>query len=463
MAESVKELSSGTLTQANLASDGTLPVFTNNSSTTRVVRDVHVGTSTVTSAQARFSVDGIPVSESLESSAGTVIVPPSNSFDIEFNPALVQPTKKSLNFYQIDRVSNSEVNQYPITGIEQQGGSDTRFTYDFSGAGLGTTPSVGSAVDLVPPFHSNGPFGGQQECGYVKVAAETSYYFFIKDSNSTSILKRLNYGSDETAQGTETNIWNQSYGSPALDYKAMKFYGSGGGIIYEWDLTRAGGIVDNSSTYYTQHTGFVNNNSSYATGDAVNGVYFHSQGSQTFVRNLAVNTGYGMYYNNAYNTSSRKTVALYNSSEDRYYVLVGAGQFSSGTTHFAYFDGSQIATNTNNSYGISATNILAGDFRSYYANLTGGVSFDWYTPSWSKLDDNILALPSADTSWRLFKAEGGQLVYMNIEITGTQSLDTSYYNNLIPYGAINQTNTNLSYTAYSGISTKLRTQGVEIT
>ena len=462
MAEEVKELSSGTLTQANLASDGTLPVFTNNGSTTKVVRDVHVSTSTLTSTQARFSVDGIPVSQTLESSSGTVVVPPSNSLDIELNPALVQPTKKSLNFYQIDRVSNSEVNQYPITGITQQGASDTRFTYDFSGAGLSTTASVGSAVDLVPPFDNNGPFNGNQECGYVKVTAETSYYFYFKDNNSISTFKRINYGNDETTTGTATTIFTFSYGSPALDYTAMKLYASASGKIREYDLTKSGGL-DSSSSSYTEHTGFVNNNSSYATGDAVNGVYFHSQGSQTFIRNLAVSTGYGQYYNNAYNSSSRKTIALYNSSEDRYYVLVGAGQFSSGTTHFAYFEGSEIASNTGVGFSISKTDILAGNFRTYYSNLTGGVDYDWYTPSWSRIDDNILALPSADTSWRLFKAEGGQLVYMGIEITGTQSLDTTYYNNLIPYGSINQTNTNLSYTAYSGISTKLRTQGVEIT
>ena len=75
MAEEVKELSSGTLTQANLASDGTLPVFTNNGSTTKVVRDIHVGTSTVTSDQARFSVDGLPASTTFESATGTVVVP----------------------------------------------------------------------------------------------------------------------------------------------------------------------------------------------------------------------------------------------------------------------------------------------------------------------------------------------------------------------------------------------------
>ena len=96
-------------------------------------------------------------------------------------------------------------------------------------------------------------------------------------------------------------------------------------------------------------------------------------------------------------------------------------------------------------------------------NLTGGNTYNSYFHFISRLDDNVLAIPYSSTKWRLWKAEGGNLVYMNIEIDGTQALDDSYYNTLVPYGEINQTNTNLPYTAYTGISTKLRTQGVEIT
>ena len=460
MAESVKELSSGTLTQANLASDGTLPVFTNNSSTTRVVRDVHVGTSTVTSAQARFSVDGLPVSQTLESSAGTVVVPPSNSFDIEFNPTLVQPTKKSLNFYQLDRVSGSEVNIYPITGIDQEGNSDTRFTYDFSGANLSTTPSIGSAVDIVPPFDTQGPYDGQTLAQFVKVPAETSYYFWYKDSNSTSVFRRLNYGSDETATGTQTTLMNDSYHGPAMDFKAMKYYGSNSGTIKEWDLTKSGGLTTSD---FTAHTGFQSGNSSYFSADAVNNVYFGSQSTETWIRNLAVTTGNARISHSAQNTSHRRTIALYNSSEDRYYLLVGAQQFGSGTTHFSYFAASEIASNTSAQNDITKTNILNGNFQTYMGNLTGGNTYNSYFHFISRLDDNVLAIPYSSTKWRLWKAEGGNLVYMNIEIDGTQALDNSYYNTLVPYGEINQTNTNLSYTAYTGISTKLRTQGVEIT
>ena len=368
-----------------------------------------------------------------------------------------------MNFYQIDYVSNTEVNQYPITGIEQEGNSDTRFTYDFSGANLSTTPSIGSAVDLVPPFHNQGPFGGQYRCGYVKVAAETSYYFFYVDSNSTSQFKRLNYGNDETSQGTETTIFNQSYHAPTIDYKRMKFYGWAGGTIREWDLTRSGGIVDNSSTYYTEHSGFASGQSSYASGDAVNNVYCVSQSNATYFRNLALSTGRGRIYNNAYNTSDRRTVLMYNSSEDRYYLLVGAQQASSGSTYFGYFEASEIATNETNNFTITKTDISTGNFRSYLNGRTGGNMHDHYASQWSRLDDNILAIPYSNTSWRLWKCEGGHLVYMNIEVSGTQSTDTTYWNNLIPYGEINQTNTNLPYTAYTGISTKLRTQGVEIT
>jgi hypothetical protein len=462
MAESVKELSSGTLTQANLASDGTLPVFTNNSSTTKVVRDVHVGTSTVTSTQARLSVDGIPASETLESSTGTVVVPPSNSLDIEFNPTLVQPTKKSLNFYQLDYVDSNEVNIYPITGIEQEGTSDTRFTYNFAGASLGTTPSIGSAVDLVPPFHSQGPYGGQSLAQFVKVPAETSYYYWYKDSNSTSQFRRLNYGSDETAQGTQTTIFSTSYHGPALDFKRMKYYGSEGGNIREYDLTKAGGL-DSTSSSYTQYTGYQSGNSSYFSADAVNNVYFGSQSSETWIRNLALSAGNARINNNAYNTSHRRTIALYNSSEDRYYLLVGAQGFSTGNTHFSYFEASQIATNVTSNYSVNETDVLNGSFSSYLNSLTGGNSYDSMIHYLSRLDDNVLAIPYSSTKWRLWKAEGGNLVYLNIEIDGTQALDSTYYNTLVPYGEINQTQTNLPYTAYTGISTKLRTQGVEIT
>ena len=334
--------------------------------------------------------------------------------------------------------------------------------HDFSGANLGTTPSIGSATDLVPPFHNYGPYGAQQTAQFVKVPAETSYYFWYKDSNSTSIFKRLNYGNDETAQGTETTIFNNSYHGPALDFKRMKYYGTTNGTIREYDLTKSGGL-DSSSSSYTQHTGFQSGNSSYFSADAVNNVYFGSQSSETWIRNLAVTTGNGRIYNNSYNTSNRRTIALYNSSEDRYYLLVGAQQFSTGNTHFSYFAASEIASNTSANFSITKTDIFNGSMSSYMGGLTGGNSYNTYIQFVSRLDDNILAIPYSSVKWRLWKAEGGNLVYMNIEIDGTQQLDTQYYNNLVPYGEINQTNTNLSYTAYSGISTKLRTQGVEIT
>ena len=154
---------------------------------------------------------------------------------------------------------------------------------------------------------------------------------------------------------------------------------------------------------------------------------------------------------------------MYNSSEDRYYLLVGAQQFSTGNTHFSYFAASEIASNTSANFSITKTDIFNGSMSSYMGGLTGGNSYNTYIQFVSRLDDNILAIPYSSVKWRLWKAEGGNLVYMNIEIDGTQQLDTQYYNNLVPYGEINQTNTNLSYTAYSGISTKLRTQGVEIT
>jgi hypothetical protein len=462
MGESVKELSSGTLTQANLASDGTLTVFSNNGSTTRVVRDVHVGTSNVTSDGGRFSVDGIPVSTTLENSSGTAVVPPSNSFDIEFVPALTQPTKKTLNFFQIEFDNTSTVNLYPITGIEKEGNSDTRFTYNFAGVSLGTTASVGSATDIVPPFHSGGPFNSERRCEFAKVPAETSYYYFYVDSNSTSQFKRLNYGSDETAQGTDSTIWNASYHSPAMDHSRMKYYGSSNGVIREFDLLKSGGL-DSSSSSYTSHTGFYATNTSYASGDAVNNVYFHSQGSSTYIRNLALSTGYGTYTNNAYNTSDRHTIALYNSSEDRYYLLVGA-QSVENTTHFGYMEGSVIATNTSGGFTATRTNIITGNFRNYLNGLTGGNNYNYHAMQWSKLDDNILAIPYSATSWRLWKAEGGALVYMNIEITGTHSTSPgSRADNLIPYSDVTQTNTNLPYTSYTGISVQLRTQGVEIT
>lgn len=458
MAEEVKELSSGTLTQANLASDGTLPVFTNNGSTTKVVRDIHVGTSTVTSDGARFSVDGIPVSETFESSAGTVVVPPSNSLDIEFNPTLVQPTKKSLNFYQINRVSNSQVDLYPITGIEQEGNKDSRFTYTFPS--LGTTPSIGSAFDIVPPFGSNGPGNGQPMTQFVKVPAETSYYYWYKDGNSTAYFNRLNYGNDETATGTVSTIFSNSYHGPAFDFKAMKYYGSSGGTIREFDLTKSGGLTTSD---YTAHTGWFSSNSSYFSADAVNNVYAGSQGNTTYFRNLALSTGRGQYGHGASNGDNRRTILMYNSSEDRYYLIVSQGQFSSGTTGITYFEASELATNENTGFTVSKTDILAGDFRSYINGRTGGNNYDSYAMFLSRLDDNILAIPYSATSWRLWKGEGGHLVYMGIEISGTQSLNTTYANYLVPYGEINQTNTNLSYTGYSGISTKLRTQGVEIT
>ena len=242
----------------------------------------------------------------------------------------------------------------------------------------------------------------------------------------------------------------------------MKFYASESGVIREYDLLKAGGLTS-ANDMYTGHTGFYSTNTSYASGDAVNNVYFHSQGSETHIRNLALNTGYGTYTNNAHNTSDRQTIALYNSSEDRYYLLVGA-QAIENTTHFGYMEASEIASNTASGFSLTRTNIITGNFRNYLNGLTGGNNYNYHAMQWSKLDDNILAIPYSATSWRLWKAEGGTLVYMNIEITGTHSHSPgNRADNLIPYSDVTQTNTNLPYTAYTGMSVQLRTQGVEIT
>ena len=240
----------------------------------------------------------------------------------------------------------------------------------------------------------------------------------------------------------------------------MKYYGSSGGTIREFDLTKSGGLTTSD---YTAHTGWFSSNSSYFSADAVNNVYAGSQGNTTYFRNLALSTGRGQYGHGASNGDNRRTILMYNSSEDRYYLIVSQGQFSSGTTGITYFEASELATNENTGFTVSKTDILAGDFRSYINGRTGGNNYDSYAMFLSRLDDNILAIPYSATSWRLWKGEGGHLVYMGIEISGTQSLNTTYANYLVPYGEINQTNTNLSYTGYSGISTKLRTQGVEIT
>lgn len=463
MAETIKQFTNTTFTQADLSVDGsTIPVFTNDASTTKVVREIQVQDSDIKSGDATFAIDGTVVGDTFEDSTGNVVVPPSESLDIKFNTPVAAATKQSLTMRHVDFVSSTELNFTPITGYEVTGTSDSRFTYDFSGASLNTSVTVGTAEDFNPPFISGVPTNSNTDrFAVIQVPNENLYYYLAVDNNSSSRFGKLVYpgdGSAGSAAGTNTTIYSPSYGGPCFDYKNNKFYAvNGSGTIFEYDLTYAGGHPVGTTTA-TAHTGFYTTASTYATGGICNNHYFFKFSYNVYVRNLAASTGYGNF-SLAGDGPYPRIIALYNEDENRFYVITG--HQTRGFAEFKYFDAS-LTTNTGNGYALSPTTV-SSNFNSYMSGITGGSSYNHYTWNIEALDTNLVAIPYSNNEVRLYKAENGGLTYTGTAMTITSGFNTTTeYKSVIPIGNINETSTNLPYSAYD-ISTKVRTQGVEIT
>lgn len=461
MAEEIKQFTNTTFTQADLSVDGsTIPIFTNDASTTRVVREVQVQDSDIGSSDATFAIDGTVVGDTFSDCSGNVVVPPSESFDIKFSPAVAAATKQSLTLRHVDWVSSTQLNFTPITGLEVEGTSDSRFTYDFSGISFNTSVTVGTTEDYFPPLSNGTPVSANNyRYGVIQIPDEKIYYTFMVDADASSDFRKLTYtgdGSAGSAVGTATVLDAPSYGGPCFDYKNNRAFMKSGSTIYEWDLTRSGGHTGPNTA--TQHTGFYSTQSSYGTGAFCNNHYFYMFSGNILVRNLAVSTGYGQATAESGSPYPR-AIVLYNEDENRFYYLTGNG--TRNNCQFRYFDAS-VTTSTNNGYTITSTSI-SGNFNTYMTNLTGGSSYNHYTWLMEAVDTNLVCIPYSANEARLYKAENGGLTYTNISIPITNGFTTSTeYKAILPIGSVNETSTNLTYSNYD-ISTKVRTQGVEIT
>ena len=459
MPETIKQFINGTITQTSLEADrATLPIFTNNSSTTRIVRDIQVQDSDISVEEAELVIDNTVVMDSFEDAAGTVVVPPSNSLDIKLKTPVEFATKKSLNLRHVFYQNASTSPFTPITGLEKIGTSDSRFSYDFSAVSLGTTTTTGTAIDIIPPFTPAAlcNTAGTNRFSVFEVPAENLYYNFWVDNNSQMYFYKV----DKTSN-TVTQIASQSYSGPAFDYGNNKFYYKDGGTIFEFDLTVAGGILANNNNYRIQHTGFLGSQSTYATGGICNNHYFFAYLGNIYVRNLSQPTGYGEISSAYSNGPYSRVYALYNKEENRFYVF--AGSYSRDATYVYYFDAS-LTNSTASGYGIAKTTITS-NLKSYLENsVTGGSSYNPYSWTAETLDTNLVSLSYSDDATRLYKAEGGNLVYTGTEVTVTGGFNTgvSNFKTVHPAGSANDTTTNLPLSNYT-ISTKVRAEGVEIT
>jgi hypothetical protein len=461
MAEEIKQFTNTTFTQADLSVDGsTIPIFTNDASTTRVVREVQVQDSDIGSSDATFAIDGTVVGDTFADCSGNVVVPPSESFDIKLSPAVAAATKQSLTLRHVDWVSSTELNFTPITGLETLGTSDSRFPYDFSGVSLNTSVTVGTTEDYIGPLTGGTPTNSNLErYGVIQIPDENLFYTFRVDDNAQSSFQKLTYtgdGSAGSAEGTATAINSGNYTGPCFDYKNNKAFLKQSGTIYEWDLTRSGGHTDNTTA--TQHTGFYTTNSSYGTGAICNNHYFYFHSATVYVRNLAVSTGYGSFGGGS-SSSRPRVVALYNEDEDRFYVISGSTLRNGG--YLQYFDAS-VTTSTSSNYSITRTTVSTA-LNNYMISITGGSNYNHNLWEIEPVDVNLICIPYSANEARLYKAENGGLTYTGTSMTITGGFNTTTeYKAVLPIGSLNETNTNLSYSDYD-IATKVRTQGVEIT
>ena len=459
MPETIKQFINGTVTQTSLEADrATLPIFTNDSSTTRIVRDIQVQDSDILSAEANLVIDNTVVMDSFEDASGTVVVPPSNSFDIKLKTPVVLATKKSLNLRHVFYQNSSTAPFTPITGLEKIGTSDSRFPYDFSAVSLGTTTTTGTAIDIIPPYTPAALCNTTttNRFSVFEVPNENLYYNFWVDDNSQAYFYKV----DKTSN-TVTQIVNSSYSGPAFDYTNNKFYYKDGGSIYEFDLTVAGGILSNNNNYRITHSNFYSTQSSYATGGICNNHYFFAYAGTIYVRNLSQPSGYGQI-GSAYSQGPYSRVyALYNQTENRFYVF--AGSYSRDSTYVYYFDASQTESSVSG-YTIANTQITANLKNYLNDSVTGGSNYNPYSWTAETLDTNLVSLSYSDDATRLYKAEGGTLVYTGTEVTvpGGFNEGVVSFKTVQAAGSTNDTATDLPLSNYT-ISTKVRAEGVEIT
>jgi len=459
MPETIKQFINGTVTQTSLEADrATLPIFTNNSSTTRIVRDIQVQDSDILSSEADLVIDNTVVMDSFEDASGTVVVPPSNSLDIKLKTPVAFATKKSLNLRHVFYQNSSTSPFTPITGLEKIGTSDSRFPYDFSAISLGTTTTTGTAIDIIPPFTPAAlcNTSGASRFSVFEVPNENLYYNFWVDNNSQMYFYKV----DKTNNAV-TQILTQSYGSPAFDYNNNKFYFKDGSSIWEFDLTVAGGILANNNNYRIEHSGMFSTQSSYATGGVCNNHYFYAYSGTIYVRNLSQPSGYGVISGAYSNGPYSRIYALYNQTENRFYVF--AGSYARDSTYVYYFDASQ-TENPVSGYTVAKTTVTT-NLKSYLeSSVTGGSGYNPYSWTAETLDTNLVSLSYSDDATRLYKAEGGNLVYTGTEATVTGGFNTgaSNFKTVQAAGSTNDTTTNLPVSNYT-ISTKVRAEGVEIT
>jgi len=465
MAETIKELTNATVTDASLSNDGSrLAVFTNDANTTRVVREVQVQDTTFNAGDATFEIDGTTIGDSFEDSSGNVVVPPSKSFDIKLATPVAPATKSSLTFRYTKYVNNSQLDVIPVTGLEVIGTKDSRFAYDFSGANLSTTVSVGSLTDMIPPLNDDLTGNGTDVRFYFyQIPAENLYYHIRMDNNSDFVFFKTEYSGDGGPGSTRvstTQIESRSYGGGAFDWKNNKLYYKAGAEIKEFDLTKAGGLSISDST---NHSGMYSTQSSYGTGAFCNNHYFYSYSGSTYVRNMAKNTGYG-YFSTYNNSSYPRIIVLYNETENRFYAIQGYSQMSNAGMYS--FDAS-LTDNTTAGYTISRTEITS-NFMSYMNGIANNNNFNPYLTKLEAVDTNLLSVPYDNNSTRLYKAENNGLTYTGISINISGNNNTAFptnatYQSIAPIGAINETASNLPLSNYTISAGKIRTQGVEIT
>lgn len=465
MAETIKEFTNAEITQASLSNDGSIfTVFTNDANTTRVVREVQVQDSPFNSGDATFEVDGTTIGDSFQDSSGNVVVPPSKSLDIKLATPVAPATKSSLTFRHTKYEGSSQLSVIPLTGYEALGTKDSRFAYDFSGASLSTSVTVGSLIDLIPPLNSTITTNGTDIRFYIyQIPAENLYYSIMMDYNSDFRFFKTQYSGDGGPGSTNvstTEIESRSYGGGAFDWKNNKLYYKASSEIKEFDLTKAGGLTVSDST---NHQGMYSTQSSYGTGAFCNNHYFYSYSSSVYVRNMAQSTGYG-YFSTYGNGTYPRVIVLYNETENKFYVIQGYGNIS--TSGMYSFDASQTA-NTQSGYNINRTEITS-NFMSYMNGIANNNNFNPYINKVEAVDTNLLSVPYDNNSTRLYKAENDGLTYTgtSINISGTNNTafpSNATFQTIAPIGVINETGTPLPLSNYTISAGKVRTQGVEIT
>lgn len=454
MPEAFKEFTNQNYTSSNITNNDEIVLFTNNSTTKAIVRDVTVQNNDFKSTEAKFYVEDIIVGDSFQNSDGTVFVDENQSFSVKLNTAPPLPQTETANAVHVSLPSSSDIMLAPVTESQLKSGAPYPVT------GIPTGNTVGTAVDINPPINWISPTGGDQYMIH-DVGNNNDYWIYQRDTNSQS---NMSWWDGTTRQQVDTSSYRGGY----IDGEAKKAYVNAAGTIKVWDMTQ-------QSTNPTTFSSFYSTNSTYSVGSACNGVYFYTYNgvsNSLFFRDtinhpsgtsgnlVAPSGGSGGW---GAHGSAPVVVVAFNSVEDKYYVLSSNGTSGISSSSYNAVVTKQEILDSNSTSSATPSVNLGNNLRDVLGLASDPFNGSGYYWSWNlrHMGGPYISFPLSSTTVGVWKCENDALTRIDtLTVIGDNGSPGQRNSYVQANGSL--TDTNYSIANYT-INNQIRTVGIEIT